>query len=255
MRFTLPLLITITFAGFFFEKQAHSLIIPGENLKHSPVYVKEPPADEGSEILYLIKKDTSCNCSEHYTTQSMIRYGDRFLQFCSLDFIPSDSSTREFQLLDDQDDILLYGDYAYEFKVRSFNKPFRLVQKYEIPNRLNDDAMVPVFEYKVMLKDSDFIVRKKYIYHPPGVVKARVDSALGAYHDQAEEGCSIDSQSVAVLPQDVMMALFLGAVNGDRDSLHAFEDLSSRYMIHGQVAEVYGNLKEVLEGYKKKHHY
>jgi len=253
MRFTLALLIIITFLGFFFRKEAYSLKTPQENLKHAQVDSKVFPGDDGSEIINLLKKDTSCNCSDHYTTQRMISYGDRFLQFCSLDFIPSDSSTREFQLLDDRDEILLYGDYTYEFKIRSFKRPFRLVQKYEIPNSLNDDTMVPIFEYRIMLKDSDFIVRKKYIYHPPEVARSRVDSALSVYHNRVKVEKNTNSKDAPLLGEEVLMALFLGAVNGDMDGLHAFEDLSSRYMIFGHVAEVYGQLKTILEGYKKEH--
>lgn len=193
----------------------------------------------------------NCTCPEPYSTQKIIRYRDRCLAFCSLDFIQADSTTREFSLMDDQGQTLLYGDYSREYKIISFVRPFQVIERYDLPVLSSDQGLSQVYKYTVVLEDSEFLMKKEFIYDPETLPVSRRDSLLTVFHNQPRHKGRWEHGEAPLVEQEMLEVFFLGAVNGDKECMKAFDNLKSRYNIFGPAAQSYHTLKDFLEAFKK----
>jgi hypothetical protein len=197
---------------------------------------------------------TTCNCPEPYYsnfTQIRIDYENRFLKFCSLDYIADIQKTQDFELYNDEDSLLMKGMAPKEFQVHSFQAPLRITELIEIPIKKGYQS---VYQYKFLLEGNSFKIKKDFVYQAPIMEESKQDSLITVYDNQPKlKGKrNRDDPNPPLVSTSFVEQLFVCALNGNEKCQEAFEKLNTRFVIHGPSSSFYELLSELLESYKKE---
>jgi hypothetical protein len=226
------------------------------NVSKSLTELSESKTLQADTASILDKKlENECLCPEPFNTtktQVKILYGDRFLKFCAWDYDTVSNRTFEFRIYDDRNSILLNGNIPTVFKIEKFNSPISFIQYSKLPKELNSRwEYIPVFEYKIVLIDNEFVIQEKFILKPLKVSVSFQDSIYSVFENQPEHDGNWDTNNPPFATEKYIMELFICAMNDNKDCINAFDNLNTRFVTDGSIGELYLELYALLQSYKE----
>lgn len=200
--------------------------------------------------------NSECECPSPFDsaeTQVKIDYRNgKYLKFYSWDYMSNDSSTSEFRFYNQSDSIILEGYIPTEYRILSLTAPVQIWQS-TIMDMGNSETwkMTPIFESKIVLLEGEFSVKDVFIFDPPKMSEAKMDSVLRTFNRQPEHHNEYDSFDPPFTTEQYVMDLFVCAVNGNKQCIEAHDSLQQRFVVDGAVGELYYELNGLLQVYKQ----